>query len=280
VHPPERIASLANPRVKALVRLRDRREREREGCFLIEESLVIARARTAGHPFQEIWACPDLLDGDGAALYAALRRDGVAIVEATAAVMHKLAYRERSDGLLAVAPRCPRRLEDLALPIARPALVVVLEDVEKPGNLGAVLRIADGVGADAVLAVGGADLDNPNVLRASRGAFFTMPVVAAPREDIVARLRGHGLRLLAASPDGADLWDSCDLTGPLALVLGAEHDGLTPALRAACDGTVSIPMHGAGDSLNVATAAAVLLYEAARQRREKAGTGPGSAETK
>jgi TrmH family RNA methyltransferase len=132
-----------------------------------------------------------------------------------------------------------------------------------------VLRIADGVGAHAVLAVGGADLDNPNVLRASRGAFFTVPAVAAPRDDLVAWLRARGVRMVAASPGGPDLWDRCDLAGPVSLVLGAEHDGLSPALLAVCDGTVSIPMHGAGDSLNVATAAAVLLYEAARQRRAK-----------
>ena len=173
--PVQQITSLANPRVKALVRLRDRRERELEGRFLVEEPLVIARARAAGCPFSEIWACPDLLDAEGAALYDALRRDGVDAVEAPAAVMHKLSYRERSDGLLAVAPRHQLRLEDLALPDAQPPLLVVLENVEKPGNLGAVLRIADGVGAHAVLAVGGADLDSPNVLRASRGAFFTMP---------------------------------------------------------------------------------------------------------
>jgi TrmH family RNA methyltransferase len=269
VLPARQITSPANPRVKALVRLRDRREREQEGRFLIEEPLVIARARAAGHPFLEIWACLDLLDAEGAALYDALRRDGVDAVEAPAVVMHKLAYRERSEGLLAVAPRRLRRLEDLKLPVSPPPLLVVLEDVEKPGNLGAVLRIADGVGAHAVLAIGRADLDNPNVLRASRGACFTMPTVAAPRQDLVDWLRAHDVRLLAASPDGAHLWDACDLTTPVALVLGAEHDGLSPMLRAACDGTVGIPMHGAGDSLNVATAAAVLLYEAARQRRAK-----------
>lgn len=270
--PAQQITSLANPRVKALARLRDRREREQEGRFLIEEPLVIGRAHAARHRFLEVWACPDLLDAEGAALYDALRREGVEAVEAPAAVMHKLAYRERSEGLLAVAPRRTRSLEDLELPVFPPPLLVVLEDVEKPGNLGAVLRIADGVGANAVLAVGRADLDNPNVLRASRGAFFTMPAVAAPRQDIVAWLRGHGIRLLAASPEGADLWAACDLTTPVALALGAEHDGLSPALRAACDGTVGIPMHGAGDSLNVATAAAVLLYEAARQRRAKHGS--------
>ena len=272
--PAQQITSPTNPRVKALVRLRDRREREQEGRFLVEELLVITRARAAGCPFLEVWACPELLDAAGSALYASLRRDGVPAVEAPAAVLHKLAYRERSEGLLAVAARRSRTLADLELPASSPPLLVVLEDVEKPGNLGAVLRIADGVGAHAVLAVGGADLDNPNVLRASRGAYFTVPTVAAPRQEIVAWLRDHGVRLVAASPDGADLWDACDLTGPVALVLGAEHEGLSAALRADCDGTVSIPMHGAGDSLNVATAAAILLYEAARQRRarERAGS--------
>jgi TrmH family RNA methyltransferase len=272
VIPALKIASLANPRVKSLVRLRERREREQAGVFIIEERLVIERARAAGCPFQEIWACPERMDGAARALYDAIRRDGVAGVEVTALVMDKVAYREKSDGLLVLAPRHVRRLEELVLPTSRPALVVVLEGVEKPGNLGAVLRIADGVGAHAVLACGGADTDNPNVLRSSRGAYFTVPTVAAPRDEITAWLRARGVRMLAADPGGADLWDACDLTGPVALVLGAEHDGLTPMLRAACDGTVKIPMHGAGDSLNVATAAAVLLYEAARQRRAGART--------
>lgn len=272
--PAQQVTSTANPRVKALVRLRDRREREETGRFVVEEQLVIARAREAGWTFLETWACPELLDAGGRALYASLRADGVAAVEVPPAVMHKVSYRERSDGLLAVAGRRPRGLAELVLPASRPPLLAVLEDVEKPGNLGAVLRIADGVGAHAVLAIGGADLDNPNVLRASRGAFFTVPVAAAPRDEVVAWLRQRGIRLLAASPGGADLWDASDLAGPVALVLGAEHDGLSPGLLAACDGTVSIPMAGAGDSLNVATAAAVLLYEAARQRRAQERAAP------
>ncbi|MBK8167013.1 MAG: RNA methyltransferase [bacterium] len=265
--PPLLVSSPANPRVKALLRLRERREREQAGLFLVEEPLVIARARAASWPFAEVWACPDRLDAEGRDLWDAIRRDGVSAVEASAAVMDKLAYRDRSEGLLAVASRRLRDLRDLALPAARPPLVVVLEDVEKPGNLGAVLRLADGVGADAVLVAGGADLDNPNVLRASRGAFFTVPVVAAPRGEIIDWLRGHRVRLLAADPGGADLWEADELAGPVAVALGAEHDGLSPEMRAACDATVGIPMRGSGDSLNVATAAAVLLYEAARRRR-------------
>lgn len=261
------ITSTANPRVKALAGLRDRRDRERQGRFLVEEPLVIARARRAGCPFLEVWACPELLDAEGADLYAALRGDGVPSVEAPPAVLHRLSYRERSAGLLAVAARRPHGLADLVPAATAPPLFVVLEEVEKPGNLGAVLRIADGVGAHAVLVVGGADLDNPNVLRASRGAYFTVPTAAAPRQDIVDWLRARGVTLLAADPRGADLWDASAMAGPVALVLGAEHDGLSPELRSACDGSVRIPMHGTGDSLNVATAAAVLLYEAARQRR-------------
>lgn len=272
--PPQQVTSTANPRVKALVRLRERRGREEAGLFLVEETLVIERARAAGCRFTEVWACPEQMAPATRALYEALRRDGLTAVEVTAPVMAKVAYRERPEGLLAVAPRSPRRLADLVLPASRPPLLVVLEDVEKPGNLGAVLRIADGVGAHAVLAVGGADLDNPNVLRASRGAFFTVPAVAAPQEEVVAWLRARGVRMLAADPGGADLWDACELAGPVAVVLGAEHQGLSPALRAACNGTVSIPMLGSGDSLNVATAAAVLLYEAARQRRARERSAP------
>ncbi len=265
---PDRITSLANDRVKALVRLRNRRERDRSGLFLIEEPLVIARARAAGQEFREVWACPEQMGPDAAALRAELAAAGVPVVEVTAPVMAKVSYREKPEGLLVVATRKRLSLKDLNLPPDRPPLLVVLEAVEKPGNLGAVLRIADGAGADAVICTGGGvDLDNPNGLRASRGAYFTVPSLEADPAELTAWLREHGIPLLAADPSGGAYWDDCDLAGPVALVLGAEHDGLSPAMLAAADRRVTIPMAGAGDSLNVATAAAVLLYEAARQRR-------------
>jgi TrmH family RNA methyltransferase len=150
-------------------------------------------------------------------------------------------------------------------------LVIVTEDVEKPGNVGAILRSADAVGASAVIAVGGTDLYNPNVIRASVGTVFTVPVAAAPAAEVLDWLRASGLRILASRVDATELHVDADLTGPLAIVLGSEAHGLTDAWLAPDVGAIRLPMLGAADSLNVSAAAAVLLYEAWRQRR-KPGT--------
>lgn len=271
--PPLVITSPANPRVKALVRLRGRRERRELGLVIVEEPLVIRRALDAGVAAVEAWACPQQMATATAALYADLQAAGVPAVEVPPVVMDKVAYRDGSEGLLLVARDRAAGLGDLVLPADRPALVVVLENVEKPGNLGAVLRIADGAGAGAVLCTGaGADPGNPNCLRASRGAAFSVPAVEAPVGAAAAWLRERGIAIVAATPQGGRPWDEADLTGPVALVLGAEHEGLSPAWLAAADRRVALPMAGTGDSLNVAATAAVLLYEAVRQRRA-AGKG-------
>ncbi|MBE0565296.1 MAG: RNA methyltransferase [Krumholzibacteria bacterium] len=268
MRPPLQITSAANPRVKALVRLRGRRERREQGLILVEEPLVIRRALDAGVPAVEVWACPQQMATATAALYAEIAAAGVPTVAVPPQVMDKVAYRTGGEGLLLVARRHEAVLADVALPADRPALVVVLENVEKPGNLGAVLRIADGAGAQAVVCTGeGADPGNPNCLRASRGAAFAVPAIEAPLAETAAWLTDRGVTILAATPDGGRPWDEVDLTGPLALVLGAEHDGVSAAWLAATQGRVAIPMAGTGDSLNVAASAAVLLYEAVRQRR-------------
>jgi len=263
--PSEGITSLKNERVKELVRLRTKRERDRRGLTIIEEPLVIARALDAGYPFRTLFHCPDRATDD--ALLSRLGDvPGLEIVPVSGPVMDRISYREHGEGLLVVAPRIPRLLADLDLP--PDALVVVLENVEKPGNVGAVLRTAEGAGAHAVLVCGtGTDLFNPNVLRASRGAFFLLPAVEAGTEEILAFCRERGLRTIATSPAAPGPWDGIDLTGGTAILLGAEDAGLTPDLLAAADAAVYLPMAGAGDSLNVSTTAAVLLYEAVRQRR-------------
>lgn len=262
-----KITSLQNDQVKALVRLRNRRERDRQGLTLIEEQLVIRRALAAGYPFRSLVYCPELLDADGHALLADLRSiDGLRLIEVTGPVMAKVSYRDTSDGLLVVAEQRRVTLDDLAP--ADPALVVVLEAVEKPGNLGAVLRIADGAAADAVIVCGdGTDLFNPNVLRASRGAVFSVPTVTAPVEETLAWLAARGIRSVATSPAAGQVWAAADLAGPVAILLGTEHDGLSDRLLAAADTAVSLPMLGAGDSLNVSASCAVMIYEAVRQRR-------------
>jgi len=268
--PVTRITSTANGRVKELVRLRSRRERDRRGLTIVEEPLVIARARAASHPFAEVWYCPDQEDPATADLRREIVTGGVQAVEVTPTVMDRIAYRERSAGLLVIAPQTTAQLVDW-VPPAAPALYVVLEAVEKPGNLGGVQRVADGAGAHGLMVCdGGTDLHNPNVLRASRGACFSLPTVVAGGDEAAAWLAGHGVAVVATSPDADRPWCACDLTGPVALVLGAEDTGLSPAWLARADNTVAIPMAGAGDSLNVAAAAAVLLYETVRQRRGQA----------
>jgi TrmH family RNA methyltransferase len=263
------ISSLQNPQVKNLLKLRERKARDEQRVFLIEEPLVIRRARDCGQRFQTIYFCREQLrDPLGRELLEELRQqeaERLQFVELASYVMAKVAYREQPEGLLVVAPQRPRNLADLELPAA--PLLVVLEGIEKPGNLGAILRVADGAGADAVLlSETGTDLFNPNVLRASRGAAFALPVVEAPIASLQSYLTAKGIRVLATSPAAECLYTSADLRGPVAVVLGAEDRGLSNTWLQAAAEQVRIPMHGCGDSLNVATSAALLLYEAVRQR--------------
>jgi len=277
--PPLRITSLKNDLVKDLVRLRHRRDRDQAAVTIIEEPLVIGQALQAKYPLHTVYFCPEqvadkdrpLLD-ELLNLCAVTHEDGLLAVELAPQVMDRVSYREKSEGILIVAPQVRTDLESLATKSEhnQPALLVVLEGVEKPGNLGAALRVADGAGADGVIICGGGtDLFNPNVLRASRGSFFSVPSVTAESEAVVEYLHQQGIQMVAASPIADHHWDEVDLTGPVAIVLGAEHDGLSPALMSRCDLTVGIPMRGTGDSLNVSTSAAILLYEAVRQRRRQ-----------
>ena len=266
-----KITSLQNPRVKALVKLRERRTRDTEKLFLIEEPLVIRRALAAGHPLQTVVYCPALLtETQDLVLLEELRAlprtaSRLELIEVTEPVMQKIAYRERSAGLLVVAPQLSPTLAEVQLD--PDALLVVLENVEKPGNLGAVLRAADGAGAAAVLLCGhGADPFNPNVLRTSRGALFHVPTVTATTAEILTWLASHGITTVAATPTADTIYSDADLSGPVALVLGAENAGLSDELLRGADRHVQLPMHGSGDSLNVAATAAVLLYEAVRQK--------------
>ena len=268
------ITSRPNDRIKELVRLRTRRERDRSGLTLIEEPLVIGRALDADYPFAALFYCPERVASEHEeVLDRLLGLAGLELIQVNEAVMDKISYRDQGEGLLVVAPHLTVSLTDLELP-ANP-LLVVLENVEKPGNLGAVLRVADGAGADAVIVCGGGtDLFNPNVLRASRGAFFSVPTVADHTDAIQQFLVSHKIAAVATSPVADHRWDEIGLTGPTAIVLGAEHDGLSSEWLAHADLTVGIPMLGSGDSLNVSTSAAVLLYEALRQRSSRKADTP------
>ena len=267
---PDRITSLHNPRIKEVLRLQEKSaERRRQGLTLVEGYRELANARQAGWAVATLFVCAELA---GEAITqellapAQLTPRPYEFLPVSTAVFAKLAVRERSDGVLALLRTPSRTLADLVLP--ENPLIIVLEAVEKPGNLGAILRTADAAPAHAVL-VGDprTDLYNPNVIRASLGGIFTVPTVAAPMAEILAFLKERGIRTFAAAlADDAKSYTAASLTGPTALVLGTEADGLTPATRAACDETVIIPMRGVLDSLNVSVAAAVLTFEAVRQR--------------
>ncbi len=265
--PPLQITSPRNDRAKAVFRLRTARERRRQKRTLIEEPLVLRRALASGVQVVELWFCPERESAATATLRSEIAPTCPETFEAAPEVLDRLSYRDRSEGLLAVVEVESPALADLELPTERPALMLVVESLEKPGNLGAVQRIADGAGADAVLICGeGVEPWNPNVLRASRGACFRVPCPAAPAPQIVQYLGQHGIRIVATTPDTATQWSEADLTGPVAIVLGAEHDGLSEFWLEKADQQVALPMNGIGDSLNISTTAAILLYECVRQR--------------
>lgn len=257
------ISSLQNPRIKELVRLSEaRRHRLASGKMLVEGRDEIRLALEAGHRPLSLFLAPSL----GASFAdLGLSAEETETFTVTEAVFAKVSYREHPDGYLAVFPlpqRSAEKLKEKAL-----SFVLVLEGIEKPGNLGAILRSADAAGVEAVLLCEPrVDLWNPNVIRASRGTIFSVPVYSLSNSEALHLLRAKGLHLLAAMPQGDRVYYSLDLTCPLAWVLGAEDRGLSLFWKEACEAQVVIPMFGRVNSLNVSVATAVLLFETIRQR--------------
>lgn len=257
------ITSSHNPRLKAAAKLRDHRARVREQRFLIDGRREIERAIAAGIVIEEVFSIAD--DENGTALVKQLRQQGVPILTTAANVFTKIAFGERDEGLVAVAQTPQRTLASLELPDH--PLVAVLENLEKPGNVGAVLRTADAAGVSAVIvADGGTDLYNPNAIRASLGAIFTVPVCAASSTETLAWLQQRGLAIFAARVDGAGDYAGVSYRGPTAIVLGSEAKGLSSVWGGPGVTAIALPMLGVVDSLNVSATAAVLFYEAIRQR--------------
>jgi len=260
------ISSPANPQLKAARALRDRRERDRLGRTIVDGAREVRRALEAGVVVEAAFVCDGLLAGpDARAVLDGLDRAGVRPLRLTERAFGSVAFGDRWDGIVAVVRTPATGLDQLRLP-ADP-LVVVLEGIEKPGNLGAVLRTADGAGVDAVIAAAPrTDLFNPNVIRASAGTAFGVPLAAGPTAEVVDRLRDDGIRIVATRVGASRRYWDADLRGPVAIVLGSEADGLTDAWTGPGIEAIGIPMAGIADSLNVSVAAAVLLYEARRQR--------------
>ena len=270
---PTIITSPANPRVKALAALRRRRTRDEQGRTLVEGHEELDLALRAGVVPETLYVCPELM-GDRARtsdVVGRAARLGAELVQLSRPAFEKAAYREGPDGFLAVVPTVDRRCADLDLP--DDPLVLVCQSVEKPGNLGAMLRTADAAGVAAVVAADPVtDWGNPNTVRASKGTVFAVPVASDGTATTLAWLRAHGIPLVAATPDSETEHTQVDWTGPVAVAVGTEKEGLTREVLDAADHRVRIPMVGRADSLNVSTSAAILLYEAVRQRRGRAGS--------
>lgn len=266
------ITSLQNPRVKEAVKLRDRKGREQQGRILIEGVREIGRALEAGVDIPEAFHCDPLCSAAPAAeLLAKLRQQRkINFLPVSEQVMSKLSFGDREEGIIAIARPPTKTLDDLAAARKEksPPLFAVVEGVEKPGNLGAILRTADAAGVSGVIvASGGTDIFNPGVIRASLGAIFSVPVCVATSAEALAWLRKQKLRLFATRVDAALNYSEADFVAPSAMILGSEAQGLSSLWTGSDITPISVPMLGSVDSLNLSATAAILFYEALRQRK-------------
>lgn len=288
----ETITSAQNRKVKELLTLVEKsKARSAAGLFVVEGQRELGHCLDAGFIPETLFICGEVMAVQNNAVNGAKTghlaeniegKDGLdaliakaealnprlGVVQIPAFLYEKVAYRGSTEGIIAEVHSVPRSLEDLRLG-ERP-LVMVLESVEKPGNLGAVLRSADAAGADAVIVCDPlTDIWNPNLIRSSVGAVFSVPVAVCTSADAIAFLKKRGIRILTAQLQDSEWYYDTDMTGATALVMGTESTGLTQAWRDSADAHIKIPMLGRLDSLNVSVSAAVLLYEAVRQRKEE-----------
>lgn len=258
MHEMEKITSTQNPKVKRLAALQQKSaERRSEGVFVVEGRRELEHCIEAGYEVESIFVCQDIVPDN---LPPAAKTYDV-----STRVYERIAYRGSTEGIVAIVYAKQLTLNDLKLD-DKP-FVVVLESVEKPGNLGAVLRSADAAGVDAVIVCDPlTDLYNPNLIRSSIGAIFTVPCVACTSDECIRFLKERGIQILTAQLQDSRLYYDVDMRRPTAIVMGTEATGLTQQWRLAADAHIRIPMLGRLDSLNVSVSAAVLMYEAVRQR--------------
>lgn len=266
INPDLQITSPSNPRIKSVVRLRQRSHRDELNRMLIEGFREVSRALDNNHPLEELYYCEVHFQGENNwALIERARKAGATLIECTPSSFDKMAYRDRPDGILALAPQVKRSMDDI--PESDCPFIVVAEAIEKPGNLGTILRSADAAGVDAVIVCDRCtDINNPNVVRASVGTLFSMPVIETTTEEALQWLRSKGIQTVAATPHAETCYTDADLSRPTAIVVGTEQYGLSSRWIETADINVRIPMLGQADSLNVASATTILLYETVRQR--------------
>lgn len=266
------LTSTDNPKVKRLLQLRDRRDRDDSQLFLIEGYRELLRAQENHVPLEQLFICPELFLGSNEQkLIDTFKQRKTQIISCTKRVFEKVSYRDRPDGLLGIAPFFQRTLSDIEtlLQKQKSPWIVIAESIEKPGNLGTILRSCDACKIDAVIVADPkTDIYNPNVVRASVGTLFSVPVIQTTSQEAFDLCKRLNISVVAATPAGTVSYTKADMTQPIALVMGTEQLGLTPFWMNNADLQVAIPMRGSADSLNVAMATTLLLFETARQRYE------------
>ena len=257
----EQITSAQNPKIKLLLELQQKSSvRRQHGLFVVEGRREIERCINSGYQVDTLFWCPEIFGTEEPQV------EGARLFQVTTDIYNKVAYRGGTEGVIAEVNVRQQTLKDLKL--QKRALVVVMESVEKPGNVGAILRTADAANADAVIVCDPlTDLYNPNLIRASVGAFFSVPCVACTSEECIKWLKENGIQILTAQLQDSCFYYESDMVRSTAIVVGTEATGLTDQWRQAADAHIRIPRLGIGDSLNVSVSAAILMYEAVRQRQ-------------
>ena len=265
-----KITSLQNARIKHLVKLAKRRNRDREKVMIIEGYRAMLKALDNNFKIDEVYYCPDCFLGENEPkLLERCEQQGAKLFELTEQVFKKIAYRDRPEGLFALAPQFSMSLDDIKLTDS--TMIVVGEAIEKPGNLGTMLRSSDAAGADVLVVCDACtDIFNPNVICASVGTMFTMQLAEASSEEFINWAKKNDFTIVATTPDCQSNFTDVDMTGRVAIVMGTEQYGLTDQWFHDPDVVkTKITMYGQVDSLNVATATTLVLFEAVRQRQVK-----------
>jgi TrmH family RNA methyltransferase len=261
----EKITSIQNNRIKNIHKLSAKsRERKKQGLFILEGARELSLALTGNYPLDSVYICPELFEKTDypEIIYSFPETN---LFEVTEAVFQKIAYRESSDGILALAKPHSHSLSELKLP--ENPFIILLEAVEKPGNLGAILRTADAAGVDAVIICDPlTDIYNPNVIRSSIGCLFTVPIAVCSNQEAWEYLKQKQIKSFAAELTANQRYNDTDFTKPSAIAMGTEADGLTPFWINNADERIKIPMRGVIDSLNVSVSTAIITFEARRQR--------------
>jgi TrmH family RNA methyltransferase len=262
---PEKITSAKNSRIHEVLELRERKTRSATNSIIVEGVREISRAQESKIKFKEIYFCPDFLEDEAKKLLENIIKTKMSAFDVTKEIFAKIAFGDRQEGLLAICEKPKKSFADIKM--SKNPLFVVVERLEKPGNLGAILRSCDGAGVDGlILCDGRVDGYNPNVIRSSIGTVFSVNMVEASNDETLSFLKKNHVAICASLPEDKTTYTQINFKLPSAIVLGSEQEGLSDFWIKHADCKLKIPMYGKADSLNVSTTAAILIYEAIRQR--------------